>query len=225
MIPLLKRCLLWLAALLVLAPLLLTLAYRYVPVPVTPLMVIRLFEGEGLAKDWQPSAHISNHLKMAVIASEDNLFCRHRGFDWKAFGDVLNEFRSEGRLRGGSTISMQTAKNLYLWPGRSYSRKVLEALYTPMLELILPKERILTLYLNIAEFGPGIYGAEAAAQAYFNTSAANLSRQQAAQLAAVLPNPRVYHAGRPSPYIQRRAATIQTRINQLGPLLACIRAS
>lgn len=222
MIRLLKRGLLWLAALLILAPLLLTLAYRHVPVPATPLMLIRLIEGEGLEKDWQPATHISPHLKRAVIASEDNLFCRHKGFDWKAFGDVFNEFRNDGRLRGGSTITMQTAKNLYLWPGRSYSRKVLEALYTPMLELMLPKERILTLYLNIAEFGPGLYGAEAAARAHFNTSAADLSRRQAALLAAVLPNPRQYDAGRPSAYVQRRAATIQGRIGQLGPLLSCI---
>ncbi|PSJ47743.1 monofunctional biosynthetic peptidoglycan transglycosylase [Zobellella endophytica] len=222
MIRLIKRCLLWLAALLILAPLLLTLVYRYLPVPATPLMVIRLFEGEGLSKDWQPAARIANHLKMAVIAAEDNKFCRHRGFDWQAFGDVLNEFRSDGRLRGGSTITMQTAKNLYLWPGRSYTRKALEAVYTPMLELMLPKERILTLYLNIAEFGPGIYGAEAAARAHFNTSAANLSRRQATLLAAVLPNPRQYDAGRPSAYVQRRAATIQGRISQLGPLLSCI---
>ncbi|MDX1267095.1 MAG: monofunctional biosynthetic peptidoglycan transglycosylase [Oceanisphaera sp.] len=222
MIAFLKRCVLWLLGLVILGPLLLTLVYRYVPVPVTPLMVIRLFEGESLAKDWQPSSGISSQLKMAVIASEDNKFCRHRGFDWGAFNDVFNEFRDEGRLRGGSTITMQTAKNLYLWPGRSITRKLLEAIYTPMLELILPKDRIMTLYLNIAEFGPGIYGAEAAARAYFNTSAANLSRRQAALLAAVLPNPRQYNAGRPSAYVQRRATTIGYRINQLGPLLSCI---
>lgn len=222
MIAFLKRCVLWLLGLVILGPLLLTLVYRYVPVPVTPLMVIRLFEGESLAKDWQPSSGISRQLKMAVIASEDNKFCRHRGFDWGAFNDVFNEFRDEGRLRGGSTITMQTAKNLYLWPGRSITRKLLEAIYTPMLELILPKDRIMTLYLNIAEFGPGIYGAEAAARAYFNTSAANLSRRQAALLAAVLPNPRQYNAGRPSAYVQRRATTIGYRINQLGPLLSCI---
>ncbi|MBR9859125.1 MAG: monofunctional biosynthetic peptidoglycan transglycosylase, partial [Gammaproteobacteria bacterium] len=156
MIAFLKRCVLWLLGLVILGPLLLTLVYRYVPVPVTPLMVIRLFEGESLAKDWQPSSGISRQLKMAVIASEDNKFCRHRGFDWGAFNDVFNEFRDQGRLRGGSTITMQTAKNLYLWPGRSITRKLLEAIYTPMLELILPKDRIMTLYLNIAEFGPGI---------------------------------------------------------------------
>lgn len=219
---LLKRLLGWLAVLLLLAPLLLTLLYRFVPVPVTPLMVIRLFEGEDLHKDWQPASRISNQLKMAVIASEDNKFCRHRGFDWEAFGNVLNEAAEGGRLRGGSTITMQTAKNLYLWPGRSYTRKALEAIYTPMLELILPKDRILTLYLNIAEFGPGIYGAEAAAQAWFNTPASDLNRHQASLLAAVLPNPRRFSAGAPSSYISQRATAISRRINGLGGWLNCI---
>ncbi|WP_417614507.1 monofunctional biosynthetic peptidoglycan transglycosylase [Oceanisphaera sp.] len=218
----LKRSIVWLLTLLIMVPLLLTLLYRFVPVPATPLMVIRLFEGESWAKDWQPSARISSHLKAAVIAAEDNKFCRHQGFDWDAFADVLSEFKDEGKLRGGSTITMQTAKNLYLWPGRSFVRKGLEAVYTPMLELILPKQRIMTLYLNIAEFGPGIYGAEAAAQAYFNTSAANLSRYQAALLAAVLPNPRRFLANRPSAYVQGRASTIQRRTQQLGPLLECV---
>ncbi len=222
MTALFKRLLGWLAVLLILVPLLLTLLYRYVPVPLTPLMVIRLFEGESLHKDWQPASRISPQLKMAVIAAEDNKFCRHRGFDWDAFGDVLSEAADGGRLRGGSTITMQTAKNLYLWPGRSYTRKALEAAYTPMLEWLLPKERILALYLNIAEFGPGIYGAEAAAQAYFNTSAAQLSRHQATLLAAVLPNPRHYSAGRPSAYVQQRAAGISRRINGLGGWLGCV---
>ncbi|MDP5291743.1 monofunctional biosynthetic peptidoglycan transglycosylase [Oceanimonas sp. CHS3-5] len=222
MTTLFKRLLRWLAILLLLVPLALTLLYRFVPVPVTPLMVIRLFEGEPLHKDWQPASRISNQLKMAVIAAEDNKFCRHHGFDWDAFGDVLSEAAEGGRLRGGSTITMQTAKNLYLWPGRSYTRKALEALYTPMLEWLLPKERILTLYLNIAEFGPGIYGAEAAARAWFNTSAARLNRQQASLLAAVLPNPRRFSAGRPSAYVQGRAAAISRRINGLGGWLDCI---
>lgn len=221
---LLKRCLLWLAVLLLVGPALLTLAYRVLPVPITPLMVIRLFEGESLHKSWRGEDKLSPHLKRAVIAAEDNRFCRHHGFDWDAFGDVVAEFRANGTLRGGSTISMQTAKNLYLWPERSYTRKALEALYTPMLELLLPKDRILTLYLNIAEWGPGIYGAEAAARAYFNTSAARLTPQQAALLAVVLPNPRRFNAGAPSGYVWGRAATIGRRMNQLGPLLNCIRS-
>lgn len=215
-------CMRWLLGLLILLPLLLTFLYRYVPVPVTPLMVIRLFEGESLHKHWQPSARISRHLKTAVIAAEDNKFCQHHGFDWDAFADVFSEFRDQGTLRGGSTISMQTAKNLYLWPGRSWVRKGLEALYTPMLELVLPKERIMTLYLNVAEFGPGIYGADAAARAYFNTSAARLTPYQAALLAAVLPNPRLYSAKQPSAYVHGRANTITRRTQQLGPLLNCV---
>lgn len=221
MFSVLKRLVRWLLALVIVLPLLLTLVYRFLPVPVTPLMLIRLIEGESLSKHWQPAHRIANSLKASVIASEDNKFCQHSGFDWDAFADVASEFKNEGKLRGGSTISMQTAKNLYLWPGRSWVRKGLEAIYTPMLEFMLPKERIMTLYLNIAEFGPGIYGAEAAAQAYFNTSAAKLSPYQAALLAAVLPNPRQYNAGRPSAYVQGRAATIRLRVKQLGPLLSC----
>ncbi|GAA3530474.1 monofunctional biosynthetic peptidoglycan transglycosylase [Zobellella aerophila] len=221
---LMKRLLLWLGILLLAGPLLVTIAYRVLPVPATPLMVIRLFEGEGIRKHWRGRDAISSHLKKAVIAAEDNRFCRHHGFDWNAFGDVLNEFQANGKLRGGSTISMQTAKNLYLWPGRSYTRKALEALYTPLLEMTLPKDRILTLYLNIAEWGPGIYGAEAAARAYFNTSAARLNPYQAALLAAVLPNPRRFNAGAPSAYVRSRAGIIQRRTGQLGPLLNCVKA-
>ena len=218
----LKRVFRWVLVLFIILPILLTLVYRYLPVPVTPLMVIRLVQGESLNKHWQPAERIAHSLKASVIASEDNKFCQHSGFDWDAFADVASEFKNEGKLRGGSTISMQTAKNLYLWPSRSCVRKGLEAAYTPMIELLLPKDRIMTLYLNIAEFGPGIYGAEAAAQTYFNTSAANLSSHQSALLAAVLPNPREYNAGRPSGYVQGRAATIQVRVQQLGPLLKCV---
>lgn len=218
----LKRVLRGLLAFIILVPLLLTLLYRYAPVPATPLMVIRLFEGESLNKQWQPATNIANSLKMSVIAAEDNKFCQHNGFDWGAFADVASEFKNQGKLRGGSTISMQTAKNLYLWPSRSWVRKGLEAVYTPMLELLLPKDRIMTLYLNIAEFGPGIYGAEAAAQAYFKTTAAQLTPHQAALLAAVLPNPRLYHVAKPSAYVRDHANTIQKRVQQLGPLLNCV---
>ena len=218
----LKRVFRWVLVLFIVLPTLLTLVYRYLPVPVTPLMVIRLVQGESFNKHWQPAERIAHSLKASVIASEDNKFCQHSGFDWDAFKDVASEFKNEGKLRGGSTISMQTAKNLYLWPSRSWLRKGLEAAYTPMLELLLPKDRIMTLYLNIAEFGPGIYGAEAAAQAYFNTSAAQLSPHQSALLAAVLPNPREYNAGRPSAYVLGRAATIGVRVQQLGPLTQCV---
>ena len=218
----LKRVFRWVLVLFIVLPTLLTLVYRYLPVPVTPLMVIRLVQGESFNKHWQPAERIAHSLKASVIASEDNKFCQHSGFDWDAFKDVASEFTNEGKLHGVSTISMQTAKNLYLWPSRSWLRKGLEAAYTPMLELLLPKDRIMTLYLNIAEFGPGIYGAEAAAQAYFNTSAAQLSPHQSALLAAVLPNPREYNAGRPSTYVLGRAATIGVRVQQLGPLTQCV---
>lgn len=195
--------------------------YRFVPVPITPLMVIRLVEGEGLSKTWVPLADIAPVLPQAVIAAEDNLFCHHWGFDWQALQGELEAYISGTRPRGASTITMQAAKNLFLWPGRSLARKLLEAWLTPQIELLWPKRRILEVYLNIVEFGPGIYGAQAAAEAHFGKRAATLSRREAALLAAVLPNPRVSSAGRPSEYIDRRARTILTRIDQLGPMLDC----
>ena len=201
-------------------PLLLAL-HRFVPVPLTPLMVIRLAEGEGLRKDWVPLEKIAPALPQAVIAAEDNLFCEHRGFDWKALEGELKTYASGERARGASTITMQTAKNLFLWPGRTLARKALEAWLTPQIELLWPKRRILEVYLNIVEFGPGIYGAQAAAQAHFGKPASDLSRREAALLAAVLPNPREWSASRPSEYIDRRARTILTRTEQLGPMLAC----
>jgi monofunctional biosynthetic peptidoglycan transglycosylase len=214
---LLLRCLL--VALFLPAALL--LVFRFVPVPLTPLMVIRLFEGEKLHKDWVPLAQIAPALPQAVVAAEDNRFCDHNGFDWTALGEVLDDLRAGGQPRGASTITMQTAKNLFLWPGRSLLRKVLEAWLTPQIELIWDKRRILEVYLNIAEMGPGIYGAQAAAQHYFGKSAADLGRLEASLLAAVLPNPRQWSPAAPTDYILGRASTIRRRIDQLGPMLAC----
>lgn len=199
------------------------LVVRLAPPPITPLMVIRLFEGEGLSKDWQPADAISPHLKWSVIASEDNKFCQHFGFDWEAMQKAWDDHqRRNKRLRGASTISQQTAKNLFLWPGGSFVRKGLEAYYTLALELILPKSRIATLYLNIAEWGPGIYGAEAAAKYYFGKTAAGLTPREAAALAAILPNPRKFSAAKPSYYIVRRTQTIQRRAPAMEPLAQCI---
>ena len=208
---------------LVAVPAVMTLVYKVAPVPLTPLMIIRAVEGEGLDKTWVPFDRVSPHLMPAILAAEDNLFCQHRGFDWDAFSDVMAEFRERGRLRGGSTVSMQTAKNVFLWPGRSWVRKGLEAAYTPMLELVWGKRRIAEVYVNIVEFGPGIYGAEAAARHHFGVSAADLTPRQAALLAVVLPNPRRFDAGRPSAYIADRATVIQRRVGQLGPLVDCVR--
>lgn len=196
--------------------------YRVVPPPITPLMVIRLIEGEGLERDWTALEVISPYLRSAVIAAEDNLFCRHYGFDVDSIRDAYEEWTDGGRARGASTISMQTSKNLFLWPGRSALRKILEAYVTAWLEALWPKDRILEVYLNIAEWGPGIYGAEAAAQHYFRVPAARLSRQQATRLAAVLPNPREWSPARPTEYIRERAAVLERRMGQLGPLLACV---
>jgi monofunctional biosynthetic peptidoglycan transglycosylase len=217
----LRRYLLYLLLALLLAPPALLLVFRFVPVPLTPLMVIRLIEGEGLSKQWRALDQIAPALAYAAIAAEDNHFCAHFGFDWQALSEVLEEARAGGRTRGASTITMQTAKNLFLWPGRSLLRKGFEAWLTPQIELLWPKRRILEVYLNIAELGPGIYGAEAAAKAYFGKPAASLAPVEAALLAAVLPNPRQWSPARPTAYLERRADTILTRIQQLGPMLAC----
>ena len=206
-----------------LLPLCLILTYRFLPPPVTPLMVIRLVEGQGLARDWVSWRDISPNLKQAVVAAEDNLFCEHGGFDWASLEAAVKSYTSGKRAGGGSTISMQTAKNLFLWPKRSVLRKALEVPLTASLELLWPKQRILEVYLNIAEWGPGVYGAEAAAQASFGTTAKNLSLRQAAQLAAVLPNPLKWRASPPGDYVAGRAATIRRRVRQLGPLLDCVR--
>lgn len=218
-LPLLKAALLAL----VFGPVILLVLYRVVPPPITPLMVIRLFEGEGLSKDWTSLENITPSLPKLVIAAEDNTFCSHWGIELEAYQAQLEKSLKGRASRGASTLSMQLAKNLFLWPGRSYVRKALEIPLTLYVELMLPKRRIMELYLNVVEFGPGIYGAEAAARAHFNTTADKLSLQQAAQLAAVLPNPRRWSASKPSGYIQNRASLYRQRVDQLGPdYVACI---
>ncbi len=206
---------------LLVAPTTLVIVYRVLPPPVTPLMMIRLFEGEGLKKHWVPLERISPDLPRAVIAAEDNRFCTHSGFDWQALRAVLDEARAGEKMRGASTITMQTAKNVFLWPGRSVVRKAFEAWLTPQIELIWNKQRILEVYLNVVEIGPGIYGAEAAARRHFGKPAADLSATEAASLAAVLPNPRAWSPREPSAFLQDRVRTISTRIQQLGDLLDC----
>ena len=206
-----------------LAPPALLLAYRLLPPPVTPLMLIRLAEGEGLEKHWRPLEEIAPALAEAVVAAEDNRFCAHWGVDWPALQGEVEAWLAGEPARGASTITMQTAKNLFLWPDRSLVRKALEAPLTLQLELLWPKRRIVEVYLNVVEFGPGIYGAEAAAQIYFGKPAAGLSRREAALLAAVLPHPRSSSPARPSAYLEDRARTIRGRIDQLGPMLDCLR--
>lgn len=218
----LRRTVLMLLLVFVVLPLGLILLYRVVPPPGTPLMLIRLAEGQSLEKQWASWEAVSPHLRRAVIASEDNLFCEHSGFDWESLEAAAKAYAAGERAGGGSTITMQTAKNLFLWPSRSIIRKGLEVPLTALLEMLWPKRRILEVYLNIAEWGPGLYGIEAAARHYFNRPAIDLTPRQASQLVAVLPNPLEWRPVPPSNYIARRAATIRTRIRQLGPLLDCV---
>ncbi len=199
-------------------PAVVLLTYRFVPVPATPLMVIRVFEGEGWSRDWTPLAEISPHLPRAAVAAEDNLFCRHAGIDWQAVGQAWAEYRSGDGLRGASTITMQTARNILLWPGGGFVRKAYEAYIAVQMGLFWPKRRVMEVYLNIAEWAPGVYGAEAAAQMHFGRPAAELSPAQAAALAAVLPSPRRWSPNTGS----ERARTINRRVDQLGPLLDCL---
>ena len=201
----------------------LLLVYRFLPVPLTPLMVIRLADGEGLRKRWVPLDEMAPALPQAVVAAEDNRFCEHFGFDWHELEGQIDALLAGEAARGASTITMQTAKNLFLWPDRDFVRKALEAWLTPQIELLWPKRRIIEVYLNVAELGPGIYGAEAAAQVHFGKPASALTSQEAALLAAILPNPRAWDPARPTSYLQSRARTIRTRIDQLGPMLDCVR--
>jgi monofunctional glycosyltransferase len=219
----LRHILVRIALALLLLPPALLLIYRFLPVPVTPLMLIRLGQGEGLAKNWRPLGEIAPALAESVVASEDNQFCEHWGFDWPALKGELEAYWAGERARGASTITQQTAKNLFLWPARSLLRKLLEAPLTLEIELLWSKRRTVEVYLNIVELGPGVYGAEAAARRYFAKPAAKLSRREAALLAAILPNPRKSTPARPSRYLERRVRTIETRIEQLGPMLDCVR--
>ena len=194
---------------LALAPLAGVLIHAVVPPPITLLMVTRLFEGEGLHVRWRGLTRISPDLVDAVIAAEDARFCEHNGFDLEAIQEAMEDNADGGRVRGGSTISQQTAKNVFLWPGRSWIRKGLEAGYTVLIETFWTKRRIVEVYLNVAEMGPGVYGAEAAARHWFGKSASELTRSEAAHLAAILPNPREYRAAGSGPYVRRRARAIQ----------------
>lgn len=198
--------------------------FRFVPPPCTPLMAIRYilaYTGGAepkLEKTWKPLEKISPRLVEAVIASEDQMFPDHWGFDFDAILSAFSRNEHGKRKLGASTISQQTAKNLFLWPDRSWTRKALEAYFTMLLEVLWNKHRILEVYLNIIEMGDGIYGAEAAAHKYFGSSAADLDRNQAALLAAILPNPRAWSPDRPSPYLIRRQSWILRQMDHRGPL-------
>lgn len=166
--------------------------------------------------DWEPLERISPHAAMAAIAAEDQLFPFHAGFDFESIRKAVRHNAKSARKRGASTISQQVAKNLFLWPGRSWVRKGVEVWFTVLIEALWPKERILEVYLNIAEFGRGTYGVQAAAQKFFGKDAARLTRREAATLAAVLPNPKRLRADRPSAYVQRRRDAIMGQMRALG---------
>lgn len=198
--------------------------FKWVPIPITPLMVTRVIENkmEGndaiLSHDWVPLEEISPNLQKAVIASEDGNFLKHSGFDFEAMQKAFKNNQRGKKLKGGSTISQQTAKNVFLWQGRSYLRKGLEAYFTVLIELIWGKERIMEVYLNSIEMGNGVYGAQEAARVWYRTSAINLTKREAAGIAAILPNPRKYKATNSSSYIERRKDRILRNMRHIGKL-------
>lgn len=190
-------------------PVLVTAVYRFVPPPITYLMIERTVEGRGFDRRWRPLERISPRLVRAVIAAEDAHFCDHHGFDFAAMEKAMkNNERRPNKIRGGSTISQQTAKNVFLWPQRSYVRKGLEAYFTVLIEFLWGKPRIMEVYLNSIEWGPGVYGAEAAARRNFGVGADKLSPVQAARLAAILPSPLKWRAATPGPKMKRRSGKI-----------------
>ena len=217
------RRLLLLPVALLLITVLQVLVLRFVDPPFSAFMATRQLQAWGggewgfrIAHDWRDLDRIGPSLPLALVAAEDQNFALHQGFDFKAI-EKAREHNARGRkLRGASTISQQVAKNLFLWSGRSWLRKGVEAWYTVLIEALWPKRRILEVYANIAEFGDGIYGAQAAARSFFGKDAARLGPAESARLAAVLPNPRRYNARDPGPYVRRRGNTIQRQMRQIG---------
>jgi monofunctional biosynthetic peptidoglycan transglycosylase len=203
------RLLVWLLVLVVALPPAWVLVYRFIPPPVTPLMLIRLGQGRGMDYRWRPLSQISPALVQAAVAAEDARFCQHNGFDFAAMKKAMaHNQRRPSRVRGGSTISQQTAKNVFLWPDRSYLRKAVESWFTVLIETLWGKRRIMETYLNVVEMGPGIYGAEAAARRYFGVDAAHLTNLEASRLAAIFPNPLKWKAVNPGNYVQGRSRKI-----------------
>jgi monofunctional biosynthetic peptidoglycan transglycosylase len=202
-----------------------TIVFRWVPIPVTPLMLIRCVEQKmdgkemKLKKDWEPLEKISPNLQLAVVCSEDQNFVEHSGFDFEAIEKAMDYNETHKKTRGASTISQQTAKNVFLWQGRTYLRKGLEVYFTFLIEVFWSKERIMEVYLNVIEMGDGIYGAQAASEIFFKKDASHLSRSEAATIAAVLPNPRRFNAGRPSAYVLKRRNWINNQMYFWGGVL------
>lgn len=211
--PWLTRIALVLFTLLVPLPVLYLLIFRFVPVPGTPQMLLYLVTGREVHYSWQSYDHLSPALKRSVIASEDQKFCSHHGFDVATIEKVIetHDAHPKKRLRGASTLSQQTARTLFLLPARSWVRKGLEAWFTVLIEAMWPKQRIYHAYLNLVDWGNGNFGAEAAAQAYFGTHARALTRLEAARLATILPNPDKWRADRPGRYVAKRSRVIKGR--------------
>lgn len=208
--------------LLFLAPLEAVLALRWLPPPTSAFMLQS--EVKPVQYQWVPGSRIPEALRRAAVASEDQKFWTHNGFDIEAIEEAMEHNKRSKRIRGASTISQQVAKNLFLWPGRSYVRKGLEVMFTVLIEQVWNKNRILETYLNIAEFGPGVYGVQAAAQKFFHKNAEQLSAAECAQLVAVLPNPSHWKAGSPGPYVQARTDWILGQIGE-QPRYAALPAS
>ncbi len=214
------KCFLWFLGISIFSVVL----FKFVPVPFTPLMIIRVIENKVSGKEiyyshnWEPIENISVNLQKAVIASEDGTFLSHNGFDFKAMQKAYKNNERGRRIKGGSTISQQTAKNVFLWQGRSYLRKGLEAYFTVLIELIWGKERIMEVYLNSIEMGNGVYGAQAAAEHWYRKDASSLTKIQAAGIAAILPNPRKYSATSSSSYINNRKSKIVRIMRHIGKI-------
>lgn len=199
--------------------------FRFLPPPASSFMIKRyvagLFHQDQSPKvyyQWVDWENISPHIALAVVAAEDQKFPHHWGFDFQSIWDAIRERRTGGRLRGASTITQQTAKNLFLWEGRSFVRKGFEAWFTLLMETFWSKKRILEVYLNIVEFGDGVYGVHSAATIFFNKEPSQLTRKEAARMAAVLPNPKRFSVRTPSGYMRQRTREIERQMNNLGSL-------
>jgi monofunctional biosynthetic peptidoglycan transglycosylase len=201
----------------------LVIIFRFINPPITTVMIAERLRGMKLERRWVPLSDISGELPLAVIAGEDGRFCNHWGVDWGALKDAITEAEQDGgEMRGASTIPMQTAKNIFLWTSRSYIRKGLEMPMAYVMSLFWSKQRMMEVYLNVAQWGPGVFGAEAASQYHFHKSAAELNRHEAALLAAALPSPRVRNPGKPGPRLTRIARAVELRMERMAPRAACV---
>ena len=204
------------------AVLLSILAFRFINPPLTPVMLVEKLKGATLRHQWVPLEDMSRQLPLAAISGEDGRFCAHWGVDWPAVKEAIEEGGGLGAFRGASTIPMQTAKNLYLWNGRSYVRKTLEVPLAYLMSALWSKARMMEVYLNVAQFGPGVFGAEAASRYYFGKSAAELTRREAILLVAALPNPRFRNPARPNRRMLLVSRAIERRLPIMIPRSACL---